>query len=137
MLLISAYFDITEDIYLNLRQLEMVPDSTKDKRVLISVDIANARGRAVDFIASNQLFVVNEDSDTFTFETIIAKSNVDLTITNSLLNIICDWKIEVQESRSDHKLISFKIKSVRNVYTSTEHCGKTFIIKRKQWAIFD
>jgi len=45
-----------------------------------------------EFIASNQLYIINEDSPRRTFQSIRGESNIDLTIVNNhMLADVTDW----------------------------------------------
>ena len=89
---ISAYFDIRQNIQENLAQLENVINAYRNQNIVIAVDsnarsavwhdiVTNARGSAlVEFIITNNLYILNEDSEMSTFETIRVKSIIDLTI---------------------------------------------------------
>ena len=60
-----------------------------------------------EFIASNQLHIVNEDSPRRTFQSSRGKSNVDLTIVNNqMLADVTDWDIAEEESASDHNILT-------------------------------
>lgn len=151
ILAISAYFDIRVDIEANLRQIETILDAADTKKCIIAVDsnarsvmwfdvLTNIRGRIMeDFVASQQLYIANEDKETFTFETIRAKSNIDLTlVSQQLLNLINDWSIGEEESCSDHKLITFNLKqnTIENA-TSKPSFTKKYIVKKEKLTVFD
>ena len=54
-----------------------------------------------EFLMSNQLHLINKESDIPTFESRTGKSNVDLTVTNNhLVSLINNWKCGVEESYS-------------------------------------
>jgi len=64
-----------------------------------------------DFIASNQLHIVNEESPRKTFQSSRGESNIDLTIvSNQMLVDITGWDIAEEESASDHNIITFGLK---------------------------
>ena len=63
-----------------------------------------------EFIASNQLYIINEDSPRRTFQSIRGESNIDLTIVNNhMLADVTDWEIAEVESASDHNILKFGI----------------------------
>jgi len=63
-----------------------------------------------DFIASNQLHIVNK-SPRRTFQISRGESNIDLTIVNNqMLADITGWDIAEEESASDHNIITFGLK---------------------------
>ena len=89
---IRLYFDITEDIQINIRKTtNFKPQAGK---VLIAADsnarsktwydtITNQRGNVLeDFLTISNLYIVNERSEP-TFETTRVSSYVDLTIVNN------------------------------------------------------
>ena len=72
----------------------------------------NVRVRLLEeFIASNQLHIINEESPRTTFHSSRGQSNIDITITdNKMLAAIEKWEISDEESASDHNIIKFHIK---------------------------
>jgi len=74
--------------------------------------LTNTRGRIIEeFITSNQLYILNEESCKTTFRNRLGTSNIDLTIISpQLLNSITGWVISDQESASDHSIIKYAIK---------------------------
>jgi hypothetical protein len=73
--------------------------------------ITNERGRILEeFLLSQQLYILNEESHQTTFRSTRGASNIDITITNGrLLRTVTDWKICDQESCSDHSIIRYEI----------------------------
>jgi len=71
----------------------------------------NARGRILEeFLTSNQLHTLNEDSDYTTFSSTRGSSNIDLKIVNTqLLRTVNERKIWDQDSCSDHNIIRYTI----------------------------
>jgi hypothetical protein len=71
----------------------------------------NRRGRILDeFLISNRLHIVNEDSGYTTFESTRGTSNIDLTVADStMVKLIHAWQCNEQESFSDHMYITFCI----------------------------
>ena len=61
------------------------------------------RGKMMEeFIASNQLYLVNEDSPRRTFQSTRGESNIDLTIVNNhMLADVTGWEIAEVESASE------------------------------------
>ena len=103
--------------------MESVLHHTKNTGVLIASDcnarstlwhdkLTNTRGRIIEeFITSNQLYILNEESCKTTFRNRLGTSNIDLIIINpQLLNSITGWVISDQESASDHSIIKNAIK---------------------------
>jgi hypothetical protein len=91
----SVYLEHNDHIGIKLQRLEQIIEFTKGAKLIMAVDsnarsttwhdtTANKRGKMMeDFIASNQLHIVNEDSPRRTFQSSRGKSNVDLTIVNN------------------------------------------------------
>ena len=124
---VSMYFDSRKDIEEDIRQLEKVRDYTKGNGLFIAVDsnarskmwhdiVTNQRGEIlVEFIICKDLYVMNEATETPTFQSIRGSSRIDLTITNSkLVRFVSDWTCGEEESSSDHNIVNFKIASVNN-----------------------
>jgi len=95
---------------------------TNNSGILITLDsnsrsrtwhdkLTNGRGKKLEeFLISKQLFIMNEESKTKTFQSSRGTSNIDLTISNNkLLKEVQEWKISEEESCSDHKIIQFCI----------------------------
>ena len=71
-----------------------------------------------DFIFENNLNIENV-GNTYTFQSPVGKSIIDLTITNvKASQVITDWHVDESESFSDHKYIIMKFKDliVEKVY---------------------
>jgi hypothetical protein len=69
---------------------------------------------------------MNEESEMNTFQSSKGSSNIDLTISNNkLLKEVQEWKINEEESCSDHKIIQFYIAQYSNQETEKNfHCVK-------------
>ena len=140
---ISMYFDIHRDIEEDVRQLEKVRDCAKGNGLIIAVDsnarskmwhdsVTNQRGKMLEYLICNDLYVLNEATETPTFQSIRGSSYIDLTITNSrLIRNVTDWTCGEEESCSDHNLVNFKIASVRNVQVRTTLRGCATLPNRK------
>ena len=113
---ISSYFDITEDIEINIRKIEHILNCSNWQGLLITTDsnarsktwydtITNQRGKALEeFLTIYNLYIVNHRTEP-TFETTRCGSYVDLTIVNNQsLRRVTDWTCGIQESCSDHKI---------------------------------
>jgi sugar/nucleoside kinase (ribokinase family) len=93
---VSMYFDIHRDIE-DIRQPEKVMDYTKENGLIIAADsnarrkmwhdtITNQRRKIPEeFLICNDLFVMNEATETPTFQSNRGSSCIDLTIANSRL----------------------------------------------------
>jgi len=113
---ISSYFEITEDIQINIRKIEHILNYSKGQVLLIATNsngrsktwydiITNQRGKVLEeFLTICNLNIVNHRTEP-TFETTRGSSYVDLTIVNNqLLRRVTDWTCGIQESCSDHKI---------------------------------
>jgi endonuclease/exonuclease/phosphatase family metal-dependent hydrolase len=71
----------------------------------------NNRGKMMEeFIASNQLYIINEDSPSRTLQSTRVESNLDLTIVNNhMLADVTRWENAEVESASDHNILKFSI----------------------------
>jgi len=83
-----------------------------------------------DFIASNNLHVINEDNGRTTFQSSRGKSNIDLTITNNqILADIKNWDIPEKESASDHNIIKFSIRLDKHNTQENHYAEQRYRIK--------
>ena len=118
----SIYMDYNTTIDKDLNRIEKILTFTKGEKLLIATDsncrstawhdtTTNERGRTMeDFVASNQLHVINEERTLKTFQGSRGESNIDLTIANNkMLATIQNWDISEEESASDHNIIKFNI----------------------------
>jgi hypothetical protein len=118
----SVYMEHNERIDNKLQRLEQILEFTKGAKLILGTDsnagsttwhdtTTNNRGKMMeDFIASNQLHIVNEESPRRTFQSSRGRSNVDLTILNNqMLADVTGWQISEEESASDHNIITFSI----------------------------
>jgi hypothetical protein len=73
--------------------------------------ITNHRGRMMeDFLASNQLHILNEGRTTTTFQSSRGKSNIDMTVANSqMVANIWNWDLSEEEIASDDKIIKLSL----------------------------
>jgi len=73
--------------------------------------LTNKRGRILEeFVINNRIHIVNKDSQLTTFESTRGTSNVDFTIAdNKMVTLLNKWQCNVQESFSDHWIITFNI----------------------------
>jgi len=92
-----------------------------------------------DFLTISNLYIVNDRSEP-TFETTRGSSYVDLTIVNhQLLRHVTDWTCGIQESCSDHKILTFNLGMVRQdkPIILTDYVGIRYIIKNEDFGKFD
>jgi hypothetical protein len=97
IIIASLYFDITRHIDSNLWKIEKIVQHAKGAGALIAIDsnsrssswhdiITNERGRNLEeFLLSEQLYILNEESLQTTFRSTQGASNIDITITNGRL----------------------------------------------------
>jgi Holliday junction resolvasome RuvABC ATP-dependent DNA helicase subunit len=74
--------------------------------------LTNGRCKELEeFLIAKQLFIINEKSEMKTFQSSRGSSNIDLTISNSmLLKKVQEWKTSEEENCSDHKIIQLCIR---------------------------
>jgi len=117
------YFDINWNIDTDLRKIEAIIQHAHNAGILIAMDsnarssswhdiLTNGRGRTLEeFLTSQQLYIMNEDSYLTTFQSSKGKSNIDITITNyRLLSAVVEWEINDQENFSGHNIIRYGIR---------------------------
>jgi len=86
-----------------------------------------------EFLTICNLNIVNLRTEP-TFETTRVSSYVDLTVVNNqLLRRVTDWTRGIQESCSDHKILSFNLGMDRQnkPINNTEYMGLRYIIKMR------
>jgi sugar/nucleoside kinase (ribokinase family) len=88
------YFDSRRDMEEDIRQLEKAMDYTEGNGLIIAMDsnarskmwhdtITNQRGKILEeFLTCNDLYVLNETTETPTFQSNRGSSHIDITITN-------------------------------------------------------
>ena len=94
----------------------------------------NNRGKMMEeFIASNQLYIINEDSPSRTLQSTRVESNLDLTIVNNhMLADVTRWEIAELESASDHNILKDSIKLEADKLNKGNTPELKYIIKEKQ-----
>jgi hypothetical protein len=123
----SIYMDYNDPIENNMKTIEKIVKFTKGVKLLIATDsnsrsttwhdvLTNSRGKVLEeFLASNQLHIINEDRTKTTFQSGRGSSNIDLTIVNNqMLAAIKDWEISEEKSCSDHNIIKFNLNFTTN-----------------------
>ena len=93
----SIYLDIKHELSEDLHKIENIQWLAKGRVLLVAMD-SNARSRIwhdvttnrrdrmlEEFLISNRLHIVNEDSGLTTFESTMGTSNVDLTVAYSTM----------------------------------------------------
>jgi hypothetical protein len=98
----------------------------------------NVRGRLLEeFLASNQLYIINEESPRTTFQSSRGQSNIGVTITDDkMLAVIDNWEISEEESASYHNIIKFHIKLEKDEDKTINSPGFRYIIKEQQRPAF-
>ena len=145
----SIYMDYNATIDNDFKRIEEILTFTKGEKLIIATDsnsrstvwhdtTTNNRGRQMeDFLASNQLHILNEERKLTTFQSSIGESNIDLTIANNkMLANIQKWDILEEESASDHNIIIFNISSHKADGTLSEDPGQCLRIKEHQYTEF-
>jgi len=86
-----------------------------------------------EFIASNQLYTINEDSPRRKFQSTSGESNIDLTIANnSMLADVTGCEVAEVESASDHNILKFSINLAADKLNKGNAPEPKYIIKEKQ-----
>jgi len=101
--------------------------------------LTNVRGRELEeFLITQQLFIMNEESDMKTFQSSRGSSNIDLTISNyKLLKEVQEWKISEEESCLDHKIIQFCIGQYNAQQTGNNFQSIKYIPKEENLKKFE
>lgn len=144
----SLCFPIDRDIERDIESIGKIIQLTKGKGIIISIDsnsrsklwcdkTTNQRGKSLEeFILTHDLFLMNEATDTPTFETMRGRSWIDLTLCdNALVQKISWWTCGEEESCADHKIIFFNISAERNGGTAIYYPGKRYLMKTGEWGI--
>jgi len=146
----SIYLDYNDTIGNNIKTIEKIVKFTKGAKLILAIDSnsrsttwhdvrTNSRGKELEeFLASNQLHIINEESTKTTFHSSRGSSNIDLTIgNNQMLATIRGWEISEEESCSDHSIIKFTLNFTTNNKEQTYICqGKRYIMKEQQHTEF-
>ena len=147
---VSMYFGSHRDKEKDIRQLEKVMDYTKGNGLIIAMDrnagskmwhnTVNKQCRKIleEFIICNELYVLNEATETPTFQSNRLRSRIDLTITNSRqVRFVSDWICGEEESCSDHNNVNFKLASENNGKGKINHMGVCYITNQEDYKKFD
>lgn len=142
---------LQEDIEINIRKIEHILNYSKGQGLLIAADsnarsktwydtITKQRGKTLEeFLIIYNLYIVNHRTEP-TFETTRGSSCVDLMIVNNqLLRCVTDWTCGIQESCSDHKILTFNLGMGREdkPINNTEYVGIRYIIKKEDYGKFE
>jgi hypothetical protein len=146
----SIYLEYNDPIENNIKAIEKIVKFTKGAKLIMGIDSnsrsttwhdvqTNHRGKVLEeFLASNQLHIINEDSTRTTFHSSRGSSNIDLTIANDqMLAAVKDWAISEEESCSDHNIIKFNLSfTTTNKERKFTFSGTRYIMKGKHHTEF-
>jgi len=149
----SMYFDFTDQIENNFTKIDAILQFAKGEGTLIAIDsnsrsttwhdtLTNVRGKKMeDYLASKQLYIINEESESTTYHSRRGKSNIDLTIANNrLLRDVNGWEISSEVSCSDHNFLKYNIGIVNCPQSSNDdvnYLGIRYIEKDDKYDEFD
>jgi hypothetical protein len=89
-----------------------------------------------EFIAQNNLIILNNNINCPTFETSRGQSSIDLTLASlSLTTKISNWKVSEEDSLSDHKYILFSIST--NTRKIEFRSTLKYNTRRANWTAFE
>lgn len=119
--MISAYYQFGHQIEEYIDHTTAILSDLRGKKVIFAADInaksrtwyndsADVRGNHVESMIMNlNLEIMNRNC---TLSTHTSGSNIDITlITTALVGCLRDWNVEDEETLSDHRLITFKVKT--------------------------
>ncbi|KAF6213250.1 hypothetical protein GE061_010968 [Apolygus lucorum] len=146
---VSAYFDITRDIEIDLFKMARVLERAGRRRVIMCIDtnsrsaawydtVTNRRGKDLEeFLAEGSLVVINYDDGQPTFETRNGKSRIDLTICNwAMLRYVSQWANKgSEEVTSDHKTLAFVLGNADGD-GRLNHVLPRYNMKEADWLLF-
>jgi hypothetical protein len=136
----SIYLGTENEITMDLYKIENVLQFANGRGLVVAIDsnarskmwhdlLTNKRGKILEeFVISNRIHIVNEDSNLTTFQSNRVTSNVDLTIAdNKMVTILNKWQCNDQESFSDHRIITFHIETSKVITNSYDFHGTKYI----------
>jgi exonuclease III len=144
ILLMSSYCSPNESLDSKLNNIQKVLNESEIKNIVICMDSNSHskvwydrhddnRGDQInEFLAQNNLILLNNNENKPTFESNVGQSSIDLTIISpEMIGLITDWDVLDEETTSDHKYISFKLneKFEKTKYKST----LKYITKDADW----
>ncbi|KAK2578108.1 hypothetical protein KPH14_000538, partial [Odynerus spinipes] len=96
------------------------------------------RGKLVEeFIASNNLYIVNKPCNVRTFSNVTGSSNIDITIvTGGIFKEIVCWNVHETCVLSDHNLITFYYSETGNTRAAKTYGECKYKINRADWMVF-
>jgi hypothetical protein len=101
--------------------------------------VTNQRGNVLEeFTICNDLYVLNEATETPTFQSNRGSGRIDLTISsNKLVRFVSDWTCGEEDSCSDHNIVNFKTASVNNGKGNMNHMAVRYITNLQDYKTFD
>jgi len=136
----GIYLDAGNEISMDLNKIENILWFAKGRGLLVAMDsnarsktwhdvLTNKRGRLLEeFLVSNRLHIINEDSELTTFESNRGSSNVDLTLVDStIVTLINKWQCNEHRSFSDHRYITFRIEKCKAITNDYNYHGVKYI----------
>jgi len=146
----SLYFAIDRDLGRDIGKVEEIRKLTRGKGLILSIysnsqsklrydTHTKQRGKNLEeFIITSDLFLINEETEIPTFETIRGRSWIDLTLCNNILEQKTRrWTCGENKSCPDHTLIRFDIEAVTTGCNAFDHTRKRYHIKAKGWGKFE
>ena len=138
----SLYFAIHWDMRRDIGKVEAIRKLTRGKGLILSMD-SNSRSKLwndthtnqwgktlEEFIITSDLFLMNEETDCPTFETVRGRSWIYLTLCNNIrAQKIRRWACGGNKSCSDHNLIRFDIEAGTMGCNAFDHTRKQYHIK--------
>lgn len=99
-------------------------------------DITDKRGEQVmDLVGREGLEVLNDPFSPPTFETCNGRSWIDVTLARNAE--VSGWEVISEESLSDHRLISYRVRKANVTDTARTPVAKRYIVGRANWAKFE
>lgn len=151
--LVSMYFQFSHEIEPHIQQLDKVLRRLRGKRIIIGID-ANAksplwgsrtldeRGATLeDFIAEQNLVVLNRNNEPSTFSNGRGETNIDVTLaTENAARMVRSWKVCEDWTCSDHRAISIILAWERDPNSSMhadEGGSNRYCIAKANWENYE
>lgn len=143
--LVSVYFRYSAPLDPYLSYIMRILSRLSGKQVLVAADVngrspvwfdttRDDRGAMVEeFLASNNLYLLNRPSAHTTFSTVNGESNIDITLcTGGLLRRVSGWTVDPDLVHSDHRPIIYALDmlSQRPASVVTRYDYSSFDIQR-------
>ncbi|KAK2574826.1 hypothetical protein KPH14_012962 [Odynerus spinipes] len=147
--IINVYCQYSKPIEPFLTKIEKILIRIPSAKIIITTD-ANASAKSwfsdstcqrgillEEFIASNNLYVVNKLCNVKTFSNVTGSSNIDITIaTGGIFKKIVCWNVQETCVSSDHNLISFYYSETGNTRTAKIDGECKYNINKADWMVF-